>query len=277
MSSFTIAVVAEGQADQVVIKAALRAMIPGDPRILPLQPERTGQLEAEPGNATPNGRQQGWCGVLEWCRQYRRGEGGNLEDHPLLTASRPDLLILHLDADVAEATYTPYCRKEIAAESAALGALPCVDPCPPPCPPVQPPADALEIVLRSWLSPTAIGPRTVICIPSKAIDSWVAAALPDDSGIKIQSDIECDPDMPARLDRLPKELRVRLRRNGKRTHKQSTEYRKHAPRIAAEWSRICERCSQARRFREDLLSAIAYLELGGDSSVPTQSETTPGI
>lgn len=267
MSSFTVAVVAEGQADQVVIGAALRAMIPGDPRILPLQPESTDQFGRESGNPAPGGRQQGWCGVFEWCRQYRQVEGGNLEDHPLLTASRPHLLILHLDADVAEAKYT-YCREKIAAEAATLGALPCVDPCPPPCPPIQPPADALKAVLRSWLSPTAIGPRTVVCIPSKAIDSWVAAALPDNSGIKIQGDIECDPDMPARLDRLPKELRVRLRCNDKhtRTRKRSSEYRKHAPRITAEWSRICERCSQARRFHEDLLSAIAYLKRGNDSS-----------
>jgi len=265
MSSLTIAVVAEEQADQVVIEATLTAMVPGDLRVLRLQPEPTGQLEAGPANATPEVRPQGWCGVFEWCLKYRRGEGGDLEDHPLLTASRPDLLILHLDADVADAKYT-YCRKKIVAEAAALGALPCVDPCPPPCPPVQPPADALEIVLRSWLSPTAIGPCTVICIPSKAIDSWVAAALPDDSGIKIEGDIECDPDMPARLEALRGKLAVKRKRVGQYKHKRSSEYRKHATRITAEWSRICERCSQARRFHKDLLSAVEYLGLGGASS-----------
>ena len=253
MSSFTIAVVAEGATDHVVIEAALRAMIPGDLSVPLLQPEPT------------PGRQQGWCGVFEWCRQYRQVAGGNLEDNPLLTARTLDLLVLHLDSDVAEKEYTD-CSEEIAAEAAALGALPCIDPCPLPCPPVQPPTDALAVVLRSWLSPTTIGPRTVICIPSKAIESWVAAALPDDSGIKIQGDIECDPDMPARLDPLRKELAVKLKRTPGGKRKRSREYRKHAPRITAEWSRICERCSQARQFHKDLLSAIADLDLGGDSS-----------
>ncbi len=90
MSSFTVAVVAEGRTDHVVIEAALRAMIPGDLYVQLLQPEPT------------PGRQQGWCGVFEWCRQYRQVESGNLEDHPLLTARRLDLLVLHLDSDVAE-------------------------------------------------------------------------------------------------------------------------------------------------------------------------------
>ncbi|WP_295426777.1 hypothetical protein [uncultured Thiodictyon sp.] len=237
----------------MVIEAALKAMIPGDLYVPLLQPEPTA------------GRQQGWCGVFEWCRQYHRVEGGNLEDNTLLTARRLDLLVLHLDSDVAEKGYTD-CSKEIAAAAAALGALPCVDPCPPPCPPVQPPADALAAVLRSWLSPIAIGPRTVICIPSKAIESWVAAALPDDSGIKIQGDIECDPDIPARLEPLRNKLAVKRKRIGQEKRKRSRDYAKHAPRITAEWSRICERCSQARRFHDDLLSAIAYLDRCNDSS-----------
>lgn len=265
MSSFTVAVVAEGSTDHVVIEAALRATIAEDLRILRLQPEPSGYLGLGPANATPEGRQQGWCGVFEWCRQYRLVEGGLLDEHPLLTARRPDLLVLHLDSDVAEKKYTD-CNEKIAAEAATLGALPCVDPCPPPCPPVHPPTDALAAVLRSWLSPTAIGPRTVICIPSKAIESWVAAALPDDSGIRIQGDIECDPDMPARLEPLRNELAVKRKRIGQEKRKRSRDYFKHAPRITAEWSRVCERCSQARRFHEDLLSAIAYLNSGGDSN-----------
>lgn len=252
MSSFTIAVVAEGQTDRVVIEAALKAMLPGGLRILPLQPAPTGQLGSESAKATPRGRQQGWCGVFEWCRQYRRAEGGVLEHHPLLTARKPDLLILHLDADVAEARYSD-CSGVIAAEAAALGALPSVDPCPPLCPPVRPTVDALESVLRSWLSPTTIGPRTVICIPSKAVESWVAAAFPADANIKTEGDIECDPNLPARLKSLRTDLRIRRKR--------VPEYRKHAPRITDEWARICERCSQAKRFRNDLRSAMGCLDL----------------
>lgn len=66
MSSFTIAVVAEGQTDQVVIEAALKAMLPGGLLILPLQPVPTRQLGSASAKATPEGRQQGWCGVFEY-------------------------------------------------------------------------------------------------------------------------------------------------------------------------------------------------------------------
>lgn len=94
----------------------------------------------------------------------------------------------------------------------------------------------------------------MICIPSKAVESWVAAALPADANCKIEGDIECDPNLPACL----KSLRANLKIPRKRV----PQYRKHASRITAEWSRICERCSQAKRFRDDVLSAMDCLDLG---------------
>lgn len=232
MSELTVAVVAEGESDQVVIKAALTAILGADCLPLPLKPVPTGQLA--PTAQHTRGEEKGWCGVFQWCRQYRQESGGFLEDHPLLSARRFHLVVLHLDADVAEKRYCD-CSNAIAAEAATLEVLPCVDSLPPPCPPVQPATDALRAVLRSWLLPTDIGPRTLICIPSKAIDSWVAAALPDDSNIKLQGDVECDPDVLARLHPLRKDLRIR--------RKSSKEYAKHTDRIIAEWSRVCQNCS----------------------------------
>lgn len=245
MSELTVAVVAEGESDQVVIEAALKAILGVDSTFLRLKPEPNRQLVAD--HRGLEGEEKGWCGVFQWCQQYRQNAGGLLENHPLFAARRFDLLVLHLDADVAEKRYTD-CSNAIATEAATLEALPCVDPVPPPCPPAQPATDALRTVLRSWLLPTAIGPHTLICIPSKAIDSWIAAALPDDSNIKLQGDVECDPAVRERLKPLRKELRIRGR--------SSREYAKHTHRIIAEWSRVCASCSQARRFQDDVLAAV---------------------
>ena len=249
MSSLRIAVVAEGETDHVVIEAALRAILqPSEPIVSQLQPEPRGQTEQKPDHG--NGKERGWCGVYRWCRQHRRCDGGDLEESPLLLARKPDVIVLHLDADVAEKGYAD-CSDAIAAEAANLGTLPCVDPCPPPCPPVQPIADAVAEVLCSWLSPTVTGRRTVVCIPSKAIESWIVAALPDGCGIRVPGDIECEPEIANRLRGLPTEWKI--------PRKRTIHYRKHASRITSEWSVICERCSQARRFHNDLLSAIQWV------------------
>lgn len=44
----------------------------------------------------------GWCGVLKWCREFQRRGYGALEDDPTLLF---DVMILHLDADVADKSY----------------------------------------------------------------------------------------------------------------------------------------------------------------------------
>ncbi|NBC49256.1 MAG: hypothetical protein GVY22_15025 [Gammaproteobacteria bacterium] len=151
MSEPRIGIVAEGTTDHVVITSALTAILPEAPIVTPLQPEPT--LPRLGG---------GWCGVLKWCLQ-RAGEGvGQLEDDPTLEGF--DLIVLHVDADVGGAIYAN-CGSWIAKGESRLGSLPCAKP----CPPAADTADALHAVVLSWLGISSFGPRTLLCIPSKAI------------------------------------------------------------------------------------------------------------
>lgn len=252
MAGLRIAIVAEGRTDQVVLTAALRAICPEEPIIRRLLPERLGRFETTSADSAAN--EQGWCGVLQWCLRNRRIEGGAVEDNPALRVKPFDLLVLHLDADVAEAKYS-YCKKEIAEQAARLEQLPAVDPSPAPCPPVGQIVHAVKRVLYSWLSPSIPGLRTIVCIPSKDIESWVAAALPKECNIGIDGDIECDPNVFSRLQLLPKGLRIRRKREG--------EYKKQSQRITESWPKVREKCSQAHAFERDVRGAMLITEVFG--------------
>src|SRR6266496_2182734 len=91
-----IALVAEGPTDGVVIEAALRAVL--DERTFVLK-----QIFPE-GSTSFGELGSGWIGVYRWCHQSaRRGNGALSRDK--LVLQNFDLLILHLDADVAGFKY----------------------------------------------------------------------------------------------------------------------------------------------------------------------------
>lgn len=220
MSQLRIGLVAEGVTDHIVIEAALSAILP-EPFVLQLlQPEAT-----RPELGT------GWCGVLKWCLEFRSRGLAGLEDDPTLELF--DFIVLHLDADVAGGAYDQ-CGPEIDAQATGLGLLPCAKPCPPPGDTVH----ALETVLLTWLGVVGSGPRTLLCFPSKSIESWVAAAL-FPSSHALLADIECTPALDAKLAQLPLAQRIRKRR---------TDYIKHANKISEAWADVCVRCEQARQF-----------------------------
>lgn len=228
MSELRIGLVAEGVTDQIVIEAALNAILP-DPFVLQLlQPEAT---RPKLGG--------GWCGALKWCLEFRARDLARLEDDPTLEFF--DLIVLHLDADVADGAYDQ-CGTGIDEQADGLSLLPCVEPCPPPGDTV----DALRTVLLSWLGVVGSGPRTLLCIPSKSIESWVVAAmLPDSHALLV--DIECEPALSARLAQLPLAQRVRKNRR---------DYNKHAGKISKAWADVCVRCEQARRFDSAVQAAV---------------------
>ena len=89
-----VALVAEGPTDGVVIKAALNAMLGEGTFVLT-------QLFPETSVAFgPLGT--GWAGVYRWCQASAARGGGRLSGYKLLfDIGMHDLLILHLDADVA--------------------------------------------------------------------------------------------------------------------------------------------------------------------------------
>jgi hypothetical protein len=230
MSERRIGIVAEGTTDHVAITSALTAILPEAPIVTPLQPEPT--LPRLGG---------GWCGVLKWCLQ-RASEGvGRLEDDPTLQSF--DLVVLHVDADVGEGTYAN-CGFGIEECVSALGALPCVKP----CPPAVDTADALHAVVLTWLGLSSFGPRTLLCIPSKAIESWVAVALLPHEHALLATHVECVDGMEGRLRQLPLAQRIR---------KTKLEYQRHAaPAVARRWDDIRTCCEQAERFHQAVAAAL---------------------
>lgn len=221
-----IGLVGEGPLDHVLLYAALEACLPGrafDLRMI--QPE---------GSLAFGELGTGWGGVYRWCHQSAERGGGRLSADRLAFVEL-DLLILHLDADVAEKKYP-----DISVEPEAQdGALPCAAP----CPPAKASTDPLRQVLSSWCGETGTLPaRVVLCTPSKETGSWLLAALRPELG-----NVECINNASSRLETLPKSQRV---------HKSTASYRARAGVLRERWADCAKRLDEMARFEHDLLAAV---------------------
>ncbi|MEF8702379.1 MAG: hypothetical protein V5B32_03910 [Candidatus Accumulibacter sp. UW26] len=222
MSDLRIALVGEGPTDYELIHAALRAVLSRPFVMTLLQPEET--RPAMGG---------GWGGVLKWCHAARQRHAGTLGADPTLSGF--DLLIIHLDVDVAGARYAD-CGPAVEVMATQWGwtALPCVQP----CPPVNASCFGLEAVLNSWLGQSMPSPRTLYCLPAQCSGTWLAAAvLP--AGHVLLAAAECNTGVESGLARLAKNERIR---------KQVREYRQRAPQITTQWAAVKQICTQAASF-----------------------------
>jgi hypothetical protein len=229
----SIALVAEGPTDGTVIRAAIRAALGGAKfRLTKLPPEESVAFHRAGA---------GWPGVYKWCKAAAaRGSGRLANDN--LTFAAHDLLVLHLDADVADKTYA---SANIVPTGADI-ALPCAKR----CPPAVSTTNALRRVLLSWCGETQKPARTVICMPSKSTETWVVAALfPNDKEIKKKG--ECLADAEARLSQQPKKVRIR---------KCEQDYRANSAAIEHEWPRVCQ-FGEAKRFKQEFLAAVVAVML----------------
>lgn len=231
-----IALVAEGVTDYEVLNAAIESMLNGRSFVLTsLQPEGSVAFTGG-GNAGPFGG--GWKGVYCWCLQAIQRSGGKLSDDPLFLGQ--DLLLLHLDADVAGEDPA---NTQIAPIPELAGVLPCEQPCPPP----TATTDSLRNVMLSWIGETQTPPKTVLCTPSKSTDAWVMAAFfPKDQEMAKQG-WECHPKPESRLGQQP----VR-----KRFAKNQHDYSERKSEFQAKWPSVVARLTEARRFQDDFMAAI---------------------
>lgn len=230
MSDLRVALVAEGPTDAIVIEAALKALLPRPFVLTQLQPEPT-----RPKLGT------GWGGVLRWCLDFATRGHARFEDDPTLPGF--DLFVVHIDADVAEKRYADV-SDEIAdlAGQRVWPTLPNVIQCPPP----SGSADAMRTCLLAWAGMQAPGPRTVLCVPSKAVEAWLTAATFDDGHV-LQNGLECNLNVESQLKALPVAQRIK---------KTSRDYRSRERTIAEAWSQVRQRCTQAERFSTDV-AAVA--------------------
>ena len=232
-----IGLVAEGPTDGVVIKAALNAMLGEGTFVLT-------QLFPETSVAFgPMGT--GWAGVYRWCHASAKRGGGKLSgDRLLFDIGMHDLLILHLDADVAGEKYENNSIQPLSSDLQM--------PCDQPCPPAADAANELRMVLLSWCGEATVPRQTVLCTPSKSTDAWVVAALfPQDAEVtKKEKCWECHPDPESRFGVQPKNGRIR---------KSKTDYQSRQSLMTAAWDRLRQDLSEAGRFSTDFLNAVAAL------------------
>jgi hypothetical protein len=221
-----IALVAEGPTDRVIIEAAVEAMVGDRPFVLrQIQPEQSAAF----GQAGT-----GWVGVYRWCKQAAKRGGGRLRDDQLLREYH--LLVLHLDADVADKDY---------ADGAIVGEppdLPCAGPCPPP----SATTDPLRAVLLRWAGETITPPRVILCTPSKATEAWVVAAIfPDDASVL---NIECLANPEGRLAVQPAHVRIRKKRR---------DYDSKRADFRDAWPALVASLSEASRFSAEFQTELA--------------------
>jgi hypothetical protein len=234
MSEPRIALVAEGPTDYEVIQAALKAILPSRFTLTLLQPE-----------ATSRSFGQGWGGALKWCCAAAQRHAGALDSDPTLEGF--DLLVIHLDADVAVASYAD-CGAQVAAQAAAMAwaALPCALP----CPPASATCAQLAAAVASWLAPARAGATTVLCLPAQSSGTWLAAAaLPAAHPLLVGA--ECNVALESRLPLLPLKPKPT-----NRIRKTVREYRAHAGRVTENWAAVKAVCSQADVFEQAVQAAI---------------------
>jgi hypothetical protein len=228
-----IGVVAEGITDKLVIQAAIKSLL-GERRFILrlLQPEESLPFEL---SATTPSQGKGWGGVYLWCQGVRQRNAGRLDGDLLFSGY--DILVMHLDADVAGKKYADYEIED------SVGDLPCEEKCPPP----SATTNRLRSVLLRWIGEPATPAKTVLCTPSKSCETWVIAALFPDDPVMIRKGWECHPKPETRLGTKPKAVRVAKTKAG---------YEAVQAKIAAAWPRLRAELSEAGRFSDDFVAAV---------------------
>lgn len=135
----------------------------------------------------------GWGGVYSWCRQLVSMQVP-VAHNPSLSGF--DLILLHVDADVANERYGN------ANITDGPGDLPCQRPCPPAADSVN----ELRKVLMGWLDLQgieALPGRWIFCNPSMCPEAWLITALYGDTEPEVMTEIECNRNLGNWLSRRP--------------------------------------------------------------------------
>lgn len=225
-----IAAAVEGPTDAIVLRAALNSFLNNQVDFVfdTLQPEGSVAFRSATGT--------GWGGVYRWARQSAAEGGGSVSGSTAL--SFHDLLIVQVDADVADKTY----------DSARIHSPPRQDlPCQQPCPPPNSTTNALRSVILCWLGESQCPSQLVLCTPSKSIEAWVIAAVCPNNRMVRRGDWECNQNPEGQLGTLPKR---------KKFKKAIRDYRDRQHVITLAWPNLSATLTEAARFETEFLAAI---------------------
>jgi hypothetical protein len=241
-----VALALEGDTDLVVIKAVVASLLPGrEVEFQMLQPEISlafGTIGGETG--------LGWSGVYRWCRQAAKEGGGGVSGSSLFRFH--DVLIVHVDGDVAGKTYQSGKIEDPVQD------LPCAQP----CPPASATTNALRQIILRWMSETVTPARCVLCTPCMNTEAWVVIALYPSNAVFVKkgpAGWECHDDPEGQLRQQP--LKVRIKKN-----KSHYESRKEA--ITVAWQAVRRASSEAERFSTELLAVLMQTPIIAKPSPP---------
>ena len=228
-----LAAAVEGPTDKIVLRAIVRALLPDTDFVFhTLQPAESVAFSS----TQTAGTGVGWTGVYRWCRQSAAEGDGSVSGSSVI--SNYDVLIVHVDADVAGKTYG----------SGNIQNAPQNDlPCEKPCPPVNATTNALRAVIHNWLGDDQGHPRVVLCTPSKSMEAWVLAALCPDLELVQGDDWECRDNPEGQLATLPV---------GRRFKKRPDDYESRQDQLTTMWPTVSARLEEAARLEEEFLAAI---------------------
>ena len=228
-----IAAAVEGPTDAIVLRAILKALLRDTDFVFhTLQPEGSAAF----GSAPSSGTGGGWVGVYRWSRQSVCEGRGSVSGSSAL--SHHDVLIVHVDADVAGKTYA-----DGNIQDAPRDDLPCEAPCPPP----SKTTNALRAVVLNWLGERERPSRIVLCTPSKSTEAWVLAAIWPEGNVVRRDDWECRSNPEGQLAALPKHRKFM---------KRPDDYQGRQREITEAWPKVSARLTEAARFEAELLAAI---------------------
>ena len=226
--------VSEGITDYLVLKAAIEVMLNGRTFDLKLlQPDDSVAFTGQGQAGTLGG---GWSGVLKWMRDSV-GRGGQLSNDPVLVNT--DILILHLDADVASVLPAENNDRGI---DGLVSDLPCAVN----CPPASATTDRLRTLMLKWVGETQTPANAVLCTPSKSTEAWIIALFFPADKEMIRRGFECHPNPASRLA---------VQKKGVKFPKSEKEYLPRYQEIMDGWNWLVEHLSEAQRFQNDFVAA----------------------
>lgn len=225
-----VAVAVEGPTDAIVLQAILKCILGSiEFEFQILQPEGAASI-ALPSTGV------GWAGVYRWCRQSATKGGGSVGGSAVF--SNHDLLVVHVDADVAKMNYS---RADI--QDAPCQDLPCNQPCPPP----EATTDALRMVVVRWLGERQCPSQVVLCTPSMNMDAWVIGAVFPSNAMVTRGDWECNQNPQGQLGNIPKKQRFQKSQRG---------YRAKQTEISSGWGHLSQILTEAGRFDREFRAAL---------------------
>ncbi len=233
-----IGTVVEGTTDELVLKAVIGHLYPGQHRFFSLQPI---SVHSERGN--------GWKGVRRWCKETWQRAGSDLEKIISADTGSPlDLLVIMLDADIGA-------ERDLQDD----GLTDPIRDVQPVCPPIATTVTRLEQVVCRWFqrSIDRLPSEVLLVFPAQDLENWTFAALYSDDPLCENPDYECihqehDRDRHPAYRLTLKKYGKCLRRRGSTIRKRDSKYRLLIPQITANWSQVCRICTQAQHFEDDL-------------------------